>query len=78
MRAAGERRDESHAQRRDLRSRPPAVLFAFVLRGAATLEREGAAEESLSAGDAFVLPAETAHALHKVSRDLELLEARLV
>lgn len=50
------------------------LLFAFVLCGEAVLESSGWADERLSAGDAFVVPAADRYTLSAVSSDLELLE----
>jgi quercetin dioxygenase-like cupin family protein len=50
------------------------LAFTFVLRGAVSLRREQLAPERLEAGDAFVVPAGSAHALLDASQDLELLE----
>ncbi len=52
-------------------------LFRFVLAGRVTLDVEEAGVTELAAGDAFVIPAGTAHALREPSADLELLEVAL-
>jgi quercetin dioxygenase-like cupin family protein len=52
-------------------------LFTFVLEGSATLARDEAREEPLSAGDAFVLPAGMGHGFRAFSPALELLEVAL-
>lgn len=49
-------------------------LFLFVLEGAATLHREGQADERLQPGDSIAMPAHEAFALVDRSDDLELLE----
>lgn len=53
------------------------LLFAFVLRGTLTLERDGGEKDRLREGDAFVLPSQTRTAFHDCSTDLELLEVAL-
>ncbi len=52
------------------------LVFAFVLRGAITLRREGHTDERLTEGDSFVIPAATKYALADAA-DLELLDVTL-
>lgn len=53
------------------------ILFAYVLRGQATLRREDAASERIGEGDAFVIPAGVPYAVEDCSNGLELLEVTL-
>ena len=51
--------------------------FDFVLGGTMTLHADGRDPQPLSAGDSFVVPAGTRHALAECSEDFELLEVTL-
>lgn len=53
------------------------LLFACVLRGEATLRREGGPGEGIGEGDAFVIPAGLPYAVEDRSQGLELLEVTL-
>jgi quercetin dioxygenase-like cupin family protein len=53
------------------------MLFAFVLRGAATLRCSGRDPERLAEADAFVVPSGLPYALTECSEDVELLEVTL-
>ena len=53
------------------------VLFAYVLRGKATLRREDGPLERIGEGDAFVMPPGPSYAVEDRSEGLELLEVRL-
>lgn len=53
------------------------LAFSFVLEGSASLGCEGHGQETVTAGDAFVIPAGRKHALRDCSADLELLEVVL-
>ena len=50
------------------------LFFVFVLRGSATLQRHGKAEQSLAAGDAFVIPAGAQVTVEDGSKNLQLLQ----
>ncbi len=73
------------AQGRQAWSHDAELFFLFVLKGAITLEhlaRESAVggdwrAERVAAGDSFVLPAGTPHALAEASEDVELLQVAL-
>ncbi len=52
-------------------------FFMFVLKGGVTLHCAGHGQHRLAAGDSFVVPASTRHALAQCSDDLELLEVAL-
>ena len=52
-------------------------LFGFVLNGAATLAADGHKSPTLTAGDAFVVPADMTYALENGGDDLELLHVAL-
>ena len=54
-----------------------ALLFAFVLAGTATLERNGARAEPLARADAFVIPAGMRVGLRDCADGFELLEVAL-
>lgn len=58
------------------RSHDAELLFAFVLSGKAMLECEGRGRQRIGAGDAFVVPPGTPHALAECS-SLEVLEVVL-
>lgn len=51
-----------------------ALSFTFVLAGSASLDCAGEAPRTVSAGDAFVIPAGRAYGLREASRDFERLE----
>ncbi len=53
------------------------ILFGFLLRGGFTLEGEGKAPYTLSAGDAYVIPPGMATRWATPSEDLEVLEVTL-
>ena len=59
------------------RSHGGELLFTFVLDGAVTLRRPGAADERLGVGDCFNVPAGDRFTLIDRSTDLELLEVSL-
>jgi quercetin dioxygenase-like cupin family protein len=71
---------EVHVLRRRGPERPEAwrhegeLLFAFVLRGGATLACEGRAEERLTEGDACVVPSGQEHTWAECDAGVELLE----
>ncbi|MFQ5718537.1 MAG: cupin domain-containing protein [Acidobacteriota bacterium] len=52
-------------------------VFLFVLAGSITLHADGHDSRTLSAGDAFVVPARLTHRLADASADVELLEVTL-
>lgn len=52
------------------------ILFTFVLEGSMTLVAEEK-EQSLSPGDAFVIPPDSAYSFVKIAQNLELLEVSL-
>jgi quercetin dioxygenase-like cupin family protein len=53
------------------------ILFAYVLRGAATLRRDDGPDERIGEGDAFLVPAGLLYAVDECSSGLELLEVTL-
>jgi len=53
------------------------ILFSFVMRGSMTLHGDGQETQSLSAGDAFVIPPVLSTLYADPSDDLELLEVAL-
>ena len=61
----------------DLFSHDGEFHFTFVLDGAVSVHRPGFADEQLSPGDSFVMPAGQEFALRDRSTDLELLEVAL-
>ncbi len=72
LRAREARAEETRAHAHDAQ-----VLFAYVLRGQATLRREDGPGEKIAEGDAFVIPPGLPYAIGDCSEGLELLEVTL-
>ena len=53
------------------------LVFFFVLSGELSLQLNEETIDSLTEGDAFVIPNDTSYALHRCSNDLQLLEVSL-
>jgi len=59
------------------RSHDAQILFAYVLRGEATLRREDGPGERIGEGDAFVIPPDLPYAVEDCAKGLELLQVTL-
>ncbi len=53
------------------------ILFSFILSGSMILEAENQEIQSLTEGDAFVIPPDMKYAFKNIAEDLELLEVAL-
>jgi quercetin dioxygenase-like cupin family protein len=71
------RAGDARSGRTSTRAHEAQILFAYVLRGEATLRREEGPGEKIGEGDAFVIPAGLRYAVDDCSKGLELLEVTL-
>jgi quercetin dioxygenase-like cupin family protein len=68
---------DARSGRTSARAHDAQILFAYVLRGQATLRREDDPGERFGEGDAFMIPAGLRYAVEDRSKGLEMLEVTL-